>query len=37
MGMIAIVQWQNYFLGVFFLWLAYSNFTTLQSYRGGWR
>ena len=36
MGVIAFVQWQSFFLAVLFLWLTYSNFTTLQSYRGGW-
>ena len=37
MAGIALVQWQNFFLGVLFIWLTYSNFTTLQSYRSGWR
>jgi len=35
MGVIALVQWQDIYLAVFFLWLTYSNYTTLQSYRGG--
>ncbi len=37
MGVIAIVQWQSFFMGVLFLWLTYSNFMTLQSYGSGWR
>ena len=27
MAVIAFVQWQSFFLAVFFLWLTYSNFT----------
>lgn len=29
--------WQDFYLVVFFGWLAYSNYTMLQSYHGGWR
>ena len=38
MAVIALVQWQDCFVGVLFVWLTYSNFTMLQSYRsgGGW-
>ena len=35
MGAIAFVQWNQFFLAVFFIWLTYSNFMTLQSYQGG--
>ena len=37
-SVIAIVQWHSFFMGVFFIWMTYSNFMTLQSYRssGGW-
>ena len=37
MAVIALVQWHSTYLAVFFAWLTYSNFTMLQSYRGGWR
>ncbi len=30
-------QWQSFYPAVFFAFLTYSNFTALQSYRGGWR
>ena len=32
------MQWQDFYLVVFFGWLSYSNYTTLQSHqiRGGW-
>ena len=32
MAVIAFVHWQNSFLAILFVWLTYSNFTTLQSY-----
>ncbi len=31
------VQWQSFYPAAFFAYLTYSNFTTLQSYHGGWR
>jgi hypothetical protein len=32
---LAFVQWNEFYLGLFFVWLTYSNFMTLQSYQGG--
>ena len=37
MALIAFLHWQLFYLAVLFLWLTYSNFTAIQSYRGGWR
>jgi stage IV sporulation protein FB len=36
MAAIAFMQLHSPYLGLLFIWLTYSNFTTLQSYRGGW-
>lgn len=37
LSVIAFVQWHNFFLAVLFVWMTYSNFTALRSYRsGGW-
>jgi Zn-dependent protease len=36
MAVIAFMQWQDFFLGVLFIWLTYSSYTMLQSYQGGW-
>jgi Zn-dependent protease len=33
MGIVAFVQWKDMYVGILFLWLAYSSFTALQSYR----
>jgi Zn-dependent protease len=35
MAALAFVQWNEFYLGLFFVWLTYSNFMTLQSYQGG--
>ncbi len=35
MAAIAFLQWNEFYLGLFFIWLTYSNFMTLQSYQGG--
>ncbi|MGO9113041.1 MAG: site-2 protease family protein [Thermoguttaceae bacterium] len=32
----AFLQWQQFYLGLFLVWLTYSNFMTLQSYNSGW-
>ena len=38
MSAIALLQWQEFYLALLFIWMTYSNFTTLQSYHsGGWR
>jgi Zn-dependent protease len=37
MSVVAFVEWQSFFMAVLFLWLTYSNFTALQSFRGGGR
>jgi Zn-dependent protease len=38
MAAMALVQWQDWFVTVFFVYLTYTNFAMLQSYRsgGGW-
>jgi Zn-dependent protease len=35
MALIAFAKWEQIYLGLFFIWLTYSNFTMLQSYGGG--
>lgn len=38
MAVMALMQWHDSFLMVFFIWMTYSNYMTLQSHqaRGGW-
>ena len=36
MGAADGVRWQSFYPAVLFVWLTYSNYTTLQSYHGGW-
>ncbi len=38
MSVMAFLQWHNLYLAIFFVWMTYSNYMTLQSYqiRGGW-
>lgn len=33
---IALIQWKSFYLALFFGYMTYSNFMTLQSYQSGW-